>query len=189
MKDKIIQKLQLPEIVKMRYSKFPEITADQFVSAILNNKDAEDIAKELGIHKRTFFRLTKTLIPCKGNNTAPWRNYLAELIGEKGAFNVRNPKVYDPEKSKEYRKKYNENNRGKVRAANARRRAAKNKATPSWCELDKINEFYDNCPEGYHVDHIIPLQGEVVCGLHVLDNLQYLSAFDNLSKGNKYDIE
>ena len=67
----------------------------------------------------------------------------------------------------------------------AKRRAAKLNATPKWANLQKIKEIYNNCPQGYHVDHIIPLQGKNVCGLHVENNLQYLLARDNLVKSNK----
>lgn len=74
----------------------------------------------------------------------------------------------------------------KNNAYTAVRRANKIKATPSWANLDKIKEIYSNCPEGYHVDHIIPLQGVNVCGLHVETNLQYLPATENLSKNNKF---
>ena len=52
--------------------------------------------------------------------------------------------------------------------------------------IEEIKEYYNNCPEGQHVDHIYPLKGEYVSGLHVIENLQYLDAFDNMSKGNKY---
>jgi hypothetical protein len=52
---------------------------------------------------------------------------------------------------------------------------------------DGIREFYENRPVGFEVDHVIPLQGKTVSGLHVIWNLQYLSAFQNKSKGNKYE--
>ena len=71
-----------------------------------------------------------------------------------------------------------------IRSSN--RRALKLKAIPKWANLEKIKEIYQKCKKGYHVDHIIPLQGKNVCGLHVENNLQYLKAKDNLSKGNNF---
>lgn len=85
-----------------------------------------------------------------------------------------------------YARIYRDNNRGRYRALWAKRRAAKLNATPAWSEFEEIKQFYANCPEGYHVDHIVPLQGKNVCGLHVLANLQYLLASENISKGNKF---
>jgi hypothetical protein len=109
-------------------------------------------------------------------------------------------KTLDPEKQAEYRKKYyaaNKErqaelglawaraNKGKVNSYVAKYRAAKLNATPPWADLEAIKRFYENCPHGYEVDHIIPLQGETVCGLHVLENLQYLTARENRRKSNK----
>lgn len=59
-------------------------------------------------------------------------------------------------------------------------------ATPTWADKEAIKRFYKDRPPGWHVDHIIPINGKGVCGLHVLENLQYLPAIDNLKKGNKY---
>lgn len=69
----------------------------------------------------------------------------------------------------------------------AEKRAAKLKRTPSWADKGSIDEFYRNCPPGYTVDHIVPLQGKLVSGLHILGNLQYLTQFDNFSKHNKFE--
>jgi len=77
------------------------------------------------------------------------------------------------------------NNKGYYKSKSNKRRALKQKAIPKFANLDKIKEIYKNCPKGYHVDHIIPLNNPIVCGLHVEWNLQYLSAKDNCSKGNK----
>jgi len=71
-------------------------------------------------------------------------------------------------------------------ARSSKRRAKTLKATPKWANLAKIQEIYNKCPKGYHVDHKIPLQGKLVCGLHVETNLQCLTATDNMKKGNKF---
>ena len=63
----------------------------------------------------------------------------------------------------------------------------KRNALPQWANIVRINEFIASCPPGFDVDHILPLAGKNVCGLHVLENLQFLPKADNCSKHNKVD--
>ncbi len=69
------------------------------------------------------------------------------------------------------------------------------KQTPKWANRDNINNIYKRCREiskisgiKHHVDHIVPLQGKMVSGLHVEANLQIITATQNLSKGNKFGV-
>lgn len=94
----------------------------------------------------------------------------------------------NPEKTKAGNRTWKQNNPEKNKYYSAKRRAAKIQRTPAWANQEKINEIYANCPEGYHVDHIVPLRGERVSGLHVENNLQYLPASENISKGNKFQV-
>lgn len=81
-----------------------------------------------------------------------------------------------------------------IRRASVRRyQAAKLNRCPPWADHEWIRHAYEvaadmtaKMGEPFHVDHIIPLQGKTVSGLHVYDNLQILPARENASKGNKF---
>lgn len=83
-----------------------------------------------------------------------------------------------------------------VRHHAAKRRTAKMNRTPPWADLAAIRAFYDEATrltkltgEQHHVDHIIPLQGKLVSGLHVESNLQVIPWLKNIVKRNKFEAE
>lgn len=93
------------------------------------------------------------------------------------------------EKCREIARAYGKRHQKRKNARTAKYRAVKIQATPVWITKEQIDEMvriYANCPTGYHVDHIVPLRGKGVRGLHVPWNLQYLPALENMSKGNKH---
>lgn len=77
----------------------------------------------------------------------------------------------------------------------SKRRASKLQRMPKWADSKAIRAIYDEAKRitlrtgiEHHVDHDIPLNGRLVSGLHVSDNLQILPWFQNIKKHNKYDV-
>lgn len=97
---------------------------------------------------------------------------------------------------KDSKKRYAQTNNGAINAAVAARKSAKLQRTPKWCDRSIVNAYYDVCAffnkvNGYikyHVDHVIPIQGSVVSGLHVHNNLQIILASENVRKHNTFEV-
>lgn len=140
---------------------------------------------------------SRQCVPCKKSYNKKWtkdnleyhREYSKEWRDE------------NKDKCASYQDKYKKANPDKVNKLNADYRASKLQAKPLWAEDTEIQKFYTlarqeeakirSCVSSdvdyeltIHVDHIVPLQGELVCGLHVENNLQLLGGLENTSKGN-----
>lgn len=86
--------------------------------------------------------------------------------------------------------RWRKSNKGSVNHYKAKRRALHRKATPAWANIDAIKTIYANAREmGMVVDHIIPLRGKKVSGLHVETNLQIISRAENARKYNKFAVQ
>jgi len=107
-------------------------------------------------------------------------------------------KLQRPEKADLLNKKtaeWKSKNKPLLRAMYAKRRANLLKATPKWLtevDYERIKNCYKLADiqtrltgSQWHVDHVIPLQGKEVCGLHVPNNLRAIPWLENVKKGNK----
>jgi len=90
------------------------------------------------------------------------------------------------ERRRNYYREYGLKNPGLFSAYSAKYYATKAQRTPHWADLNRIRKVYLNRPKGDHVDHVIPLKGGLVSGLHVHTNLQYLEASLNQRKSNRF---
>lgn len=142
----------------------------------------------------------------KGNGNDGFHYWCIQCLKERNAKNYKNNKekvlargaLRRIQKSNEinaYMKKYRENNKDKRNAGYAKRRATKMNASVCWGNKFYINEAYhlamirtELTGIEWHVDHVIPLIHDKVCGLHCEDNLQVIPALQNLSKGNRHEI-
>jgi hypothetical protein len=135
-----------------------------------------------------------------------WQKYYSENSDKLNQRYWTNPKAREyqlnrykqnPEKFCKQHEDYRKNNLDKFAAKEAKRRSRKLNATPPWLTETHFKEmanFYwlakdleTVTGQSYHVDHIVPLQGKTVCGLHVPWNLQVLPSDVNLSKSNKLE--
>ena len=119
----------------------------------------------------------------------------AKKYPEKSVARTQAWKARNPEKAVEVDKRTRQKNSARVTANGAKYRAVKLQATPAW--LNKGHWFEMGCVYvyrdalkrvglDYHVDHIVPLQGQNVSGLHVPENLQVILATQNRLKNNRY---
>lgn len=187
------EKFSLLHSILHEYSSdFSVIDLDLFIDALIN---ATNVSKYLCISDSKLSKQIKAIWPNRPKGKL--LNFVLSLAEYKNCTRCSSylPRAqfrlnkYNPDGLNPFCKHCHSATTGVSQAGRqANYRASKLQRTPQWANLDKIKEIYNNCPEGYHVDHIIPLQVEFISGLHVENNLQYLTARENCSKGNKFIV-
>ena len=119
---------------------------------------------------------------CRNSSNAAWLKAHPEQAAEirKVAYTL------NPEKALQATRTWRENNKPYDAYRAKLYRMRKQNQVPPWADIEKIKQIYLSCPKGWHVDHIVPLKGERVSGLHVETNLQHLPAIENMRKRNHY---
>ena len=138
--------------------------------------------------------------PCSSASAMAWRKnnperaaktLAAHAATEKHKQTAAEWRKNNREKQSAYMREWRKSNsysaftRGKLRA---------NRAIPPWADLQKISEIYAHAKEKkiatnqeWHVDHIVPLNGKNVCGLHVEHNMRVIPASENRAKRNHFE--
>lgn len=139
-----------------------------------------DLPKTLGEAIRLGTTRYFTGKPCK-------RGHIAERLTSCGrcleCHQVTRHEWFSTPQGKKSKRLWDKKNVHKRRIRSAKRM----EAMPPWANKKAIADFYRDCPVGFHVDHIVPLTSEVICGLHIIENMMYLPQRENLQKGNKLD--
>lgn len=116
-------------------------------------------------------------------------------------YREENPEYYEQyflenaDRERVRKSQWKKDNPHKVQQYNAKRRASERNATPLWADEWIINEIYElsvlrseMTGIEWHVDHIVPLISDVVCGLHTEHNLRVITAAENYKKNNRFTI-
>jgi hypothetical protein len=136
------------------------------------------------------------------------KQYRARTVGQRKAYmkkwhnaNAETQTIYRKEYQEAnptYFSEYSRLNKCKLNAKTRARQASKLQRTPAWVDSEElwlIKEVYSLAALrtkmfgfSWHVDHIVPLQGKLVSGLHTIANLQVIPAIINIAKANKYEV-
>lgn len=186
----------------------PGLAAERAAAALLKSGGLKrcgkcGVAKAIDqFHKRIASSdgLAAKCKPCVNADSEAWR----EKNPDANARWVKENRDYNAERFKLWREQNSEHqaarlaqwaksNPEKVRAKGARRIAAKLRAIPAWANPQEIEKVYADAAritrekrERHEVDHVVPLQSPIVCGLHWEGNLQILPKVENISKLNRF---
>jgi hypothetical protein len=129
-------------------------------------------------------------------NPSWYADYYAKNKEVRLAYDAKYYQTKNREKRLLQAKAWAENNKGRANANKKAYKLAKVRACPSWLAEDEhwmMQEAYelaamrtDMFGFSWHVDHIVPLRGKTVSGLHVPWNLQVIPGVENMSKSNKF---
>lgn len=124
------------------------------------------------------------------------QEYTQSIKDHKAAYDAEYNRNLPEEKRLKYNLKclaYQKANLPRYAAANAKRDADRKQATPEWANFEIIKDYYVRAAawsklsnEPHHVDHIVPIRSDLVCGLHCQANLRIIPAYENISKGNRH---
>ena len=140
---------------------------------------------------------------CNNENSKLYQSANKKVLAIKKHIKYEQEKVQVAVKRKHYyaenknkilarKKVYRQEHPDKINAKVAARKAQKMRATPSWADKEciagmyKLASIFNSTGINVHVDHIVPLKSNTVCGLHCEANLQLLPSSDNISKGNRH---
>ena len=146
------------------------------------------------------FRKTKNgeCVACSKLTLIKWREKNPHKVKE---HNAKQYLKYETEKFKwqAIRKRYANKHRANLNAKAIAYQLNKKKRIPKWADKNHmllIKEVYELAALrtkqfgfSWHVDHIIPLNGKLVSGLHVIENLQVIPGIENIKKTNRFTIE
>ena len=190
---------------KKKLRKYVKENADRVKEVAVNYKSRPEIKEKNRLNSKKHYNKHKNDPEFKkkqSENAKKWyknnREHRLE-VGKKWRKN--NPEKakeinrrYDKEKRREYGRKYRRENKDKLNMKRMLRFKHVQISTPSWVNMEEIQKYYKTAKylkeilnKKFCVDHIIPLNSDIVCGLNVPWNLQILESKLNESKGNNFD--